>query len=188
MHGAQPPTGLAFALPVRVPAPGSVLPHSAAGHAATTAAGRVLCRTRVEDGPLDTPCWIWQGARQSCGYGLIRVGGGSPVLVHRLMRSVLVGPIPAGLELDHLCRRPACVNPAHCEPVTHHVNQSRGLRARRETCGRGHPLTPENTRRHGRHQRRKCRRCDRDLARVRRGLSPEQIDDLERAYQTQRAA
>jgi len=68
---------------------------------------------------------------------------------HRLSYEELVTEIPSGLELDHLCRNPACVNPWHLEPVPHRVNVLRGvspnaMRARQTECKRGHPLAGEN--------------------------------------------
>jgi hypothetical protein len=64
---------------------------------------------------------------------------------------MLVGPVPQGLELDHLCRVRGCVNPAHLEPVTMRENARRGAVARGygtvlslDCCTHGHPLTPDN--------------------------------------------
>jgi hypothetical protein len=59
------------------------------------------------------------------GYGRIGYGGKEPV-AHRLIYELLVGPIPLGHILDHLCRNRNCVNPEHLEPVTHQVNTHRG--------------------------------------------------------------
>lgn len=69
-------------------------------------------------------CWIWNGHRDS-GYG--RIGS---KLVYRITYERVNGPVPKGLELDHLCRNRACVNPDHLEPVTHSVNSRRGAMAR----------------------------------------------------------
>lgn len=69
-------------------------------------------------------CWLWQGALDRDGYGRVTVDGrGHPA--HRVMYEVAVGPIPAGLTLDHLCRVPRCVNPSHLEPVTNAENARR---------------------------------------------------------------
>lgn len=85
----------------------------------------------VEDRGYDTPCWTWQlaktppTARTAGGYGKIRVDGRDK-LAHRHYYETHVGPIPAGLDLDHACRNRDCVNPAHLEPVTHLENVRRG--------------------------------------------------------------
>ena len=65
----------------------------------------------------DTGCWVWQWSIDSWGYGRLNRDGESPH-AHRAYYERLVGPIPEGLQLDHLCRNRACVNPAHLEPVT----------------------------------------------------------------------
>jgi hypothetical protein len=71
-------------------------------------------------------CWLWTGSRNGRGYGLLNVAtGASPVRAHRFSYELLVGTIPAGLQLDHLCGVKACVNPAHLEPVTNEENSRR---------------------------------------------------------------
>jgi hypothetical protein len=72
-----------------------------------------------------TPCWIWRGQRDKLGYA--KRGG---QYVHREMWKKEHGPVPKGLELDHLCRIPACVNPDHLEAVTHAENLRRGAGAK----------------------------------------------------------
>lgn len=89
-------------------------------------------------------CWLWTASTTTSGYGYISRGrrGEGKVHAHRVAYELLVGPIPEGLELDHLCRTRACVNPQHLEPVTHRENMRRGqLTPRRDVCGRGHPMT-----------------------------------------------
>lgn len=74
-------------------------------------------------------CWIWNAKARRGGYGLIGIDGKS-YRAHRWMYEQLVGPIPEGLQIDHLCRVRECVNPAHLEPVTHAENGRRGKNTR----------------------------------------------------------
>jgi hypothetical protein len=91
---------------------------------------------------------------------------GKKVLVHRWFYEQANGPIPDGLELDHLCRNPRCCNPAHLEAVTHAENMARGKAAQQTHCIQGHPFDEANTyyRRSG---TRDCRACNRNRARQR---------------------
>ena len=79
-------------------------------------------------------------------------------LAHRVAYELQVGPIPVGLQLDHLCRVRSCVNPAHLEPVTSAENTRRGLRAMKTHCPQGHPYAGENLLIRPTGQRR-CRTC-----------------------------
>jgi len=95
-------------------------------------------------------CWLWTAYVGARGYAYI-VTGGRVAPAHRLAYEWLVGPIPEGLEIDHLCRVRHCVNPAHLEPVTHRENDLRGVgiaaqNARKTHCERGHPLSGDNIR------------------------------------------
>lgn len=90
-------------------------------------------------------CWIWTGTRSPSGYGKFWSDDGRTVRPHRWAYEHLVGPIPAGLQLDHLCRNPPCVRPEHLEPVTGKVNTGRGMRATATHCKNGHEFTAENT-------------------------------------------
>ncbi|HJT99697.1 MAG TPA: HNH endonuclease signature motif containing protein [Actinomycetes bacterium] len=110
------------------------------------------------------PCWLWTGATALSGYGRFTLGGahGPIVQAHRFAYELLVGPIPAGLELDHLCAMPPCVNPAHAEPVTGAENnrrsRSRSAENLRKThCPQGHPYDQANTYWYRGH--RHCRTC-----------------------------
>lgn len=103
-----------------------------------------------KSGPMwnGTPCWVWTGGKTH-GYGEFHIGGKN-FHAHRLAYEMLVGPIPSGLDLDHLCRNRACVHPMHLEPVTRQVNLLRGeglpaIRARVTHCPAGHPYDLINT-------------------------------------------
>src|ERR1035437_6893898 len=92
-------------------------------------------------------CWNWTAHTDGMGYGQLAKPGqhGGLVVAHRFAYELLVGPIPEGLQLDHLCRNRACVNPDHLEPVTRRVNILRGVgfgavNAKKTECPRGHPL------------------------------------------------
>lgn len=111
----------------------------------------------------DDECWEWLAGRFAGGYGQFSVDGSSR-FAHRVSYEFLVGPIPQGLELDHLCRNTWCVNPAHLEPVTPRENKRRGfsnaaLNARKTHCKRGHLLEGDNLKPDKRLGRRICREC-----------------------------
>lgn len=110
-------------------------------------------------------CWIWTGAviRK---HGQFGVGRGLRMYAHRYAYTTLVGAIPAGLTLDHLCRQPLCVNPDHLEPVSNRTNVLRGfgpsaLNVRKTACKHGHLFTPENTTIRRTTGHRECRSCNR---------------------------
>jgi hypothetical protein len=94
-------------------------------------------------------CWLFKGPLNWLGYGEVYIGGKTKH-VHRVVYELMVGPIPNGLSIDHLCRVRHCVNPAHLEPITTRENVLRGIgitaqNARKTHCKRGHEFTPENT-------------------------------------------
>ncbi|MEV7013475.1 HNH endonuclease [Streptosporangium sp. NPDC051022] len=106
-------------------------------------------------------CWLWAGGLDSHGYGTIKVSG-RKYGAHRWSYEYLVGPIPDGLELDHLCRVRRCVNPAHLEPVSHRENSLRSnslaaANAVKTHCKNGHEFNETNTYYWGGH--RQCRVC-----------------------------
>jgi hypothetical protein len=108
------------------------------------------------------PCWIWTGNKATRDYGVFRMPDGHLGPAHHFSYELLVGPIPAGLELDHLCRNHPCVNPIHLEAVTHLENMRRGFWAQRTRCKWGHELTEDNVYPTGRHGLgRGCRTCRR---------------------------
>lgn len=99
-------------------------------------------------------CWEWVGCRIWNGYGRVR-NGKRPVLAHRRIYRLLVGPIPRGKVLDHSCRNRPCVNPAHLRPMTGKENVLLGqgptaINARKTHCIRGHEIPAE---------RGQCRAC-----------------------------
>jgi hypothetical protein len=113
----------------------------------------------------DSGCWLWTGQIGNNGYARFRYKGGQ--LGHRYAYEAAVGPVPEGLELDHLCRVRSCVNPEHLEAVTHRENCIRGLRGSLTThCPHGHEYTPENTT-HNSKGGRVCRACKKEEARRR---------------------
>lgn len=83
----------------------------------------------VTDTGYETPCWLWSRGLQSAGYAKRTLGHGS-TLVHRQHYEAKYGPVPVGLDLDHLCRVRHCVNPDHVEPATRAVNARRGAKTK----------------------------------------------------------
>lgn len=144
---------------------------------------------KVRRGESDE-CWTWLGHVGRSGYGNFVSSSGN--LAHRYAYELIVGPIPSGLDLDHLCHSRGqcdspgdscphrrCVNPAHLEPVEHAENgrrvapevkairgSARAAQQRAKThCPRGHEYTTENTY-VSRSGSRNCRACRRDRSRV----------------------
>ena len=149
-------------------------------HSATFGDSRLPDRfwDKVEPEP-NTGCWLWSAAVNQAGYAWYNVSG-DPDRGHRVSYEALVGAIPDGLEIDHLCRVRCCVNPDHLEAVPHRVNMHRGfaphgINARKTHCKRGHPFDAANThsytyaRRKGGRLRfetyRLCRACNRENCR-----------------------
>lgn len=120
-------------------------------------------------------CWNWT-ANKWKGYGQFGVqvepGKWKQRKAHRVAYELCVGPIPDGLQLDHLCRNPSCVNPAHLEPVTNRENGLRGVsvaarNAAKTHCVNGHEFTAENTMYQvvNGNKQRECRSCYRERMR-----------------------
>jgi len=105
-------------------------------------------------------CWLWIAALWR-GYARLGWQNRSSCLAHRIIYELFNGPVPIGLELDHLCKTRACVNPAHLEPVTRAENQKRALS--KMMCKRGHILIGHNlhlVKSPNRTTRRSCRQCE----------------------------
>lgn len=120
-------------------------------------------------------CWFWLGDKdERLGYGRCSRYG-RKIMAHRESYSLFIGPVPPGLELDHLCKNRACVRPDHMEPVTHAENILRGdtfqaRNAAKSACDNGHPFDSSNTairvrRSRGGRTSRICRTCERQRGR-----------------------
>lgn len=114
-------------------------------------------------------CWIWKN-KLSKGYGHIEIKGKNK-LAHRYVYEILIGKIPKKLQIDHLCRNRACVNPAHLEAVTAQTNVLRGMGlggilARRTHCKHGHFFCKENLLKYHAGRGRRCKTCSRKRTRI----------------------
>jgi len=109
-------------------------------------------------------CWTWTASQAGGGYGWFASAKGRSTPAHRWSYEHLVGPVPDGLDLDHLCRNRLCVNPDHLEPVTRAENMRRApwdvgkQKAAKTHCPRRHPYAGDNLLIDSA-GRRRCRRC-----------------------------
>ena len=140
---------------------------------------RVLVRCKSDA----NGCWVFTGAK-SRGYGVVRISraAGNKV-THRVVYETLVGDVPEGLDLDHLCRNRACCNPSHLEPVTRSENLRRSplvgkRRVVKTHCPQGHPYDESNTYVTPSGGR-MCRTCTSRPNRRRRAEANAAIDSLE---------
>ncbi len=124
---------------------------------------RLFTKIGAED---ENGCWPWllapQGKAEGPKYGRFW-SQNRQVVAHRVVYELLIGPVPDGLTLDHLCRNTMCVNPNHLEPVTSKENSLRGTNpfaenARKTHCQAGHPLSGDNLKINSQGNR-MCRAC-----------------------------
>lgn len=113
----------------------------------------------------NTGCWLWTACINTSGYAGLWWDGKKRE-AHRVVYELAVGPVPAGLQLDHLCRVRSCVNPEHLEPVTPKENVHRGMGTagihfRKTHCVNGHKFDELNTRK-TKEGWRVCRACKRN--------------------------
>lgn len=117
-----------------------------------------------------TGCWIWVGGITRKGYGRVcPPGRRGSIHAHRCVYELVVGVVPKQLDMDHLCRVRACVNPSHLEPVTRRENILRGesfaaIKSANTHCPQGHPYEGTNLRVRPDNVR-ICRACNRNKAR-----------------------
>ena len=117
--------------------------------------------------PVEGRCWTYKGWHNSAGYPYTHWNG-RDVPVHRVVYEALTGADITGLDLDHLCRNPGCVNPAHHEPVTHAENQRRIAKMQNKCRRAGHDWSDPRNVRVRPNGARYCAECDRIDQRRRR--------------------
>lgn len=106
-------------------------------------------------------CWLWTGRRKDSGYGQSWLDG-VQTNAHRIAYIVWRGPVPDGLEVDHICHVRACINPDHLQLATRHENVRRQLRHLAPHCANGHDRSVHTVVvREGGRERRRCRACAR---------------------------
>jgi hypothetical protein len=108
-------------------------------------------------------CWLWTGKLTHLGYARV-AWNGRLQMAHRVAYEMLVGSIPKGMTLDHLCRRRHCIKPDHLEPVSLAENLRRGespfaRNARKTHCPQGHAYDEANTYIQPKTGGRVCRAC-----------------------------
>jgi HNH endonuclease len=108
-------------------------------------------------------CWLWQACCDRSGYGIIKADGKARK-AHAVIYELCVGPVPEGMELDHLCHNPQCVNPDHLDPAPKRINILRGMgvgakNCRKTHCSKGHPLSGDNLRIRSDGYSRVCMEC-----------------------------
>lgn len=108
-------------------------------------------------------CWVWTWSLDRHGYGQVRLNG-TTRRAHRVIYELLVDDVPKNLDMDHLCRNRACVNPEHLEPVTRSTNLLRGelWQSKKTHCPKGHLYDMKDSR-----GGRRCLTCLRHYSRLR---------------------
>lgn len=128
-------------------------------------------------------CWLWTGCTDGTGYAQMTIDYKS-LKAHRVAYEAYVGPIPEGLQLDHLCRVRHCVNPEHLEPVTALENMRRRPRyghGHETECPYGHPYDEANTYVGPMESHRQCRTCRRARSALYEAMTPEERADRKAA-------
>ena len=141
--------------------------HKKKGPKPKPVADRFWAKVQKSDDP--DGCWLWTAGKVPNGYGSFFLNS-KTVYAHRVAYELVKGPIPEGLQIDHLCRVRNCVNPDHLEAVTCRENLMRGecaasRKSKQTHCKRGHAFTPENTYVNSRGHR-ACKACHRYLKRI----------------------
>lgn len=108
---------------------------------------------------INRDCWAWTGKPNADGYGVFYITPTQRVMAHRYAYELAYGPIPEGMEIDHLCNVAICVRPDHLEAVSGDENNRRKME-RRDSCKRGHPYSEHGGVRKG-NGRRYCKECHR---------------------------
>lgn len=122
--------------------------------------------------PDDSGCWVWKGYIRD-GYGIFNYKG-KKMQAHRFMYQLMLDKeLSKYIQLDHLCKNRACVNPDHVEEVSGKENTLRGMgptaiNARRTHCVNGHEFTPDNTYIRPDDGARDCKTCAREAKRRQR--------------------
>ncbi len=131
-------------------------------------------------------CWEWNSYRLKTGYGRVTFKGVSQI-AHRLIYKLIVGPIPPGLDLHHVCRNKGCVNPRHVMPLIRKAHlaeedhSTKGIREREKThCPKGHEYAGDNLYVHN--GKRGCKAC-----RSARQKSPERKEWVRQYYLKKKA-
>jgi Pyruvate/2-oxoacid:ferredoxin oxidoreductase delta subunit len=134
----------------------------------------------------NTGCWFWLGNHSPAGYAMFTAKKGRISGAHRYSYEIHKGPIPVGLEVDHICNMKGCVNPDHLQALTSRQNQMRtnspiAQNSRKTHCHKGHEFTPENTVKHsgGGRECRECRKAFKRKYRFLRSIAANPKRELE---------